>query len=42
MRHGELQNEGTISKLKRKFNIRKGADVVHKEVQQRLVAVGAK
>ena len=43
MRRGELQNEGVISKLERKFNIkRKGADVVHEEVRQRLVAVGAK
>ena len=43
MRRGELQNEGVTSKLERKFNIKgKSADVVHKEVQQRLVAVGAK
>ena len=41
-RHRELQNEGTLSKLKRKFNIKKSADVVHKEVQQSLAAVGAK
>ena len=33
MRRGELQNKGVISKLERKFNIkRKGADVVHEEV----------
>ena len=43
MRRGELKNEVVISKLERKFNIkRKGADVVHEEVRQRLVAVGAK
>ena len=43
MRQGELQNEGVISKLQRKFNIkRKGADVVHRAVRQRLVAAGAK
>ena len=43
IRRGELQNEGVISKLERKFNIKtKGADVVHEEVRQRLVAVGAK
>ena len=43
MRRGELQNKGVISKLERKFNIkRKGADVVHEEVRQRLVAVVAK
>ena len=38
-----LKNESVISKLERKFNIkRKGAGVVHEEVRQRLVAVGAK
>ena len=43
MRQGELQNEGVISKLQRKFNIkRKGAEVVHRAVRQRLVAAGAK
>ena len=43
MRRRELQNEGVRSKLERKFNIkRKGADLVHEEVRQRLVAVGAK
>ena len=43
MRRGELQNEGGLSKLERKFNAkRKGAQVVHKEVRQRLVAAGAK
>ena len=34
----ELQNEGVISKLERKFNVkRKGAKVVHEEVRQKLV-----
>ena len=43
MRRGELHNEGFTSKFERKFNVkRKGADVVHKEVQQSLVAVRAK
>ena len=43
MRRGELQNEGVTSKLERNFNVkRKGADMVHEEVGQRLVAVGAK
>ena len=43
IRRGELQNEGVISKLERKFNVQRiGADVVHEEVRQRLVAVGAK
>ena len=43
MRRGELQNEGVISKLERKFSIkRKGADVVHRAVRQRLLAAGAK
>ena len=33
MRQGELQNEGVISKLERKFNEkRKGAEVVREEV----------
>ena len=42
MRRGELQNEGIISKIERKFNVkRKGAEVFHEEVRQRLVAVGA-
>ena len=39
----ELQNEGVISKIERKFNVkRKGAEVVHEEVRQRLVVAGAK
>ena len=43
MRRGELHNEGFTSKFERKFNVkRKGADVVHKEVQQSLVAVRGK
>lgn len=43
MKRNELQNEGTISKLERKYRIvEKGIDVVHEEVQQRLVAIGAK
>ena len=43
MRQGELQTEGVISKLERKFNIkRKGADVVQTEVRQTLVALGTK
>ena len=38
----EMQNKGVISNLERKFHIkRKGADVVHEEFLQRLVAVGA-
>ena len=38
-----MQNESVISKLERKFNIkRKGAEMVHKDIRQRLVAVGAK
>ena len=33
MRRGKLQNEGAISKLERKFIVkRKGAKVVHEEV----------
>ena len=43
MRRGKLENEGVISKLERKFNVkRKGAEVVHEEVRQRLVVAGAK
>ena len=43
MRRKELQNEGTISNLERKFSVkRKGAELVHEEVRQRLAAVGAK
>ena len=38
-----MLNESFISKLERKFNVkRKGAEVVHELVRQRLVAVGAK
>ena len=38
MRRGKLQNEGVISELERKFNVkRKGAKVVHEEVRQKLV-----
>ena len=40
MRRGKLQNEGVISKLERKFNVkRKRAEVVHEEVRQRLVVL---
>ena len=44
IRRRKLQNEGgVISRLERKFNVtKKGAEVVHEEVQERLVAVGAK
>ena len=43
MRQRELLNERIISKLERKFNVkRKGAEVVHEEVRQRLVVAGAK
>ena len=43
MRRGELQNEGVISKPEINFNMkRKGADMVHEEVRQSLVAVGGK
>ena len=43
MRRGELQDKGVISKLEKKFSIKwKGAEVVHKKVWERLVAVGAK
>ena len=43
IRRGELHNEGFTSKFERKFNVKKkGADVVHKEVRQSLVAVRAK
>ena len=38
-----MQNERVISKLERKFSIkRKGAEMVHKDIRQKLVAVGAK
>ena len=38
-----MQNRGALSKLERKFSgKKKGVEVVHKEVYQRLVAVGAK
>ena len=40
MRRERLQNEGLISKLERKFNVkRKCAEVVHEEVRQRLVVL---
>ena len=43
MRRGRLENEGVMSRLERELNMkRKGADVVHEEVRERLVAVGAK
>ena len=43
MKRNELQNEGTKSKLERKYRIEeKGIVVVHEEVQQRLVVIGAK
>ena len=43
MRRRELQNEGVTSKLERKFNVkRKGVEVVHEKVRQRLVVVGGK
>ena len=43
MKRNELQNEGTKSKLERKYCIEeKGIVVVHEEVQQRLVTNGAK
>ena len=43
MRQGELQNEGVISKLERKFSVKgKDVEVVNEEVRQRLVDVGAK
>ena len=43
MKRNELQNEGTKSKLERKYRIEeKAIVVVHEEVQQRLVAIGAK
>ena len=43
MRQRELQNEDVTSKLERKFNVkRKGVEVVHEKVRQRLVVVGAK
>ena len=43
MKRNELQNEGTKSKLERKYRIEeKGIVVVHEKVQQRLVAIGAK
>ena len=38
-----MENEGVMSRLERELNMkRKGADVVHEEVRERLVAVGAK
>ena len=43
MKRNELQNEGTKSKLERKYRIKeKGIVGVHEEVKQRLVAIGAK
>ena len=43
MKRNELQNEGTKSKLERKYRIEeKCIVVVHEELQQRLVAIGAK
>ena len=43
MRWEELQNQGVISKLEIKFNVKgKDAEVVHEVVWQRLVAAGAK
>ena len=43
MRRRELQNESVISKLERKFHVKKkGAAVDHEEVRLRLVAAGAK
>ena len=43
MKKNELQKEGTKSKLEWKYRIEeKGIGVVHEEVQQRLVAIGAK
>ena len=43
MKRNELQNEGTKLKLERKYRIeKKGIVVVNEEVQQRLVAIGAK
>ena len=43
MKRNELQNEDTKSKLERKYRIEEeGIVVVHEEVQQRLVAIGAK
>ena len=43
MKRNELQNECTKSKLERKYRIKeKGTVVVHEEVQQRLLAIGAK
>ena len=43
MRLGELRCIGVIPKLERKFYVkRKGAEGVHEEVRQSLVAVGAK
>ena len=43
MRREELQNQGAISKLEIKINVKgKCAEVVHEDVRQRLVAAGAK
>ena len=43
LKRNELRNESTITKLKRKYYIdEKGISTVQEEVQQRLVAIGAK
>ena len=42
MKRNKLQNEGTKSKLERKYLIEEKGIVVHEEVQQRLVAIAAK
>ena len=43
MRRRKLQNEGVISKLERKFYVKKKVvEGVQEDVRQRLVAVGAK
>ena len=43
IRRRKFLNEGVISKLERKFSVkRKGSEVFHEEVRQRLVAVVAK
>ena len=43
MKRSELRNEGVKDKLERSYRIReKGIAVVHEEVKQRLIAVGAK
>ena len=43
IRRREVLNDGVISKLERNFSVkRKGSEVVHEEVRQKLVAVAAK